>query len=87
MKIPIGKYYLLSNPTSFTVCELRAGFNRGEPVENQFNVSYHPTIESALNNLVKRGLIESDATTLAELKADLDRIKTKLWDVWHMNVV
>jgi len=88
MDIKIGEYKLLTDSEQFIVARPRknkTGKNKGEIIDT--DKTYHPNVESALNNLLQRKLIKSDAETLSELKNDLNAFKTELREFWNMEVV
>jgi hypothetical protein len=70
MDIRIGDYRLVSGPADYIVSKMGVGEdeeskNFGKEVEN--NKTYHPSLSMACENLLKRRVLESDATTLREL--------------------
>lgn len=47
----------------------------GEEVQNYTVIGYYPTVEQAINSLIKKKLLNSQATTLKELKEDVESIR------------
>jgi len=79
MKIRIGEYQLSSDANQFIVSETKikeTGENIGE--EYQTNETYHPQIIGALNNVLKRRLLKSDATTLIQLRIEIEENMSEL---------
>jgi len=79
MKIRIGEYQLSSDSNQFIISEIKkkeTGKNIGE--EYQVNETYHPQIVGALNNILKRRLLKSDATTLVQLRIELEQTRNEL---------
>ena len=82
MKIRIGNFQLTSDPHQFIIAEIKVakeGKNAGKEYEDRH--TYHPTIESALNHVLRRGLLDSNATTLVGLLADLKRGREELHEL------
>lgn len=70
MNIRVGKYRLSSTNKDFTITEVTKGTTPGNKnfgEEYDTDHSYHPSLPKALENLLKRKVLESDATTLKEL--------------------
>lgn len=76
MKVHIeNNLYLESDERQYILVEYsiaKSGKNEGEAVGR--NLSYHPSIDSAIRALVQRKIKESTAQTLAELAQDVRRI-------------
>jgi len=47
----------------------------GEEVQNYTVIGYYPTVEQAINSLIKKKLLNSQAATLKELKEDVESIR------------
>lgn len=72
MNIKVGKYNITDVDNQYVVTEtkvVRGGKTVG--TEKAANHTYHPTIESALTNVLRRKVHESDATTLEQLRRDV----------------
>ena len=78
MKIKIGEYTLLSDSLNFILTREgigKSGKSKGKIVERE---RFHfASINQALNHILHSRLLESDATTLKELKTELT--DTKEW--------
>ena len=87
MNIKIGKYKLSSDENQYIVTEIKISKD-GKKAGNEYeaNDTYHPTLVSALNNLIQRRLKKSDATTLIELKNDLESIKNELYGTFNETI-
>lgn len=76
MKVHIeGNLYLESDERQYILVEYsiaKSGKNEGEPVGR--NLSYHPTIESAIRSFANRKIKESTAQTLSEFTQELRKI-------------
>jgi len=79
MNIQVGKYKLTSSLHDFTVSETKAT-TQGKKIGTEFesNYSYHPTLVSALENILKRRVMQSDATTLKQLVRDVQESREEL---------
>jgi hypothetical protein len=89
MDIRIGNYRLTSGPKDFTITEVKVNADKESKnigKEYDTDASYHPTLESALNNVLKRGLLKSDATTLWELLKELQSSRTELKELFNQLV-
>ena len=72
MDISIGKYRLSTDACQYIISEPKArttGNHIG--TMDDTDQSFHATVEQALNNVMKRRLLKSDATTLLELKNEI----------------
>ena len=79
MDIKLGKYRLSTDACQYIISEPKArvvGKNIG--LMDDTNQSYHATIEQAFNNVLKRRLLKSDATTLIELRNELRQHRAEL---------
>lgn len=71
MDIKIGKYVLKNDDRQYTLSEMK--ISKGEKTAGEeiiSNITYHPSITSALEALLERKIKTSDATTLSEIKKD-----------------
>jgi hypothetical protein len=80
MKIEIPykdkKFYIESAPNSFNVCDgYREIIYKGKPSFEPIDVSYHATIEQALNEILNRCCKNSKANTITELLNDIRDIR------------
>jgi len=75
MNIKIGKYRLTSSSHDFAVSEPTVS-EKGKEYNN--NPSYHPTLISALENVLKRKVMQSEATTLNQLVKDVQASREEL---------
>lgn len=78
MEIQIGKshYFIRSDPLNLILCEKRKRTSGKEIGEYYFDeIGYYSTIENLYTGLLKKKIRLSDATTLLELKKDVDEIK------------
>ena len=90
MNIKIGNYNLTSDACQFIVSETKTNNQEGSKhfgEEYESNYTYHPTIESALNGVLKRRLRASDATTLEQLKKELQEHRRELQGILKESVV
>ena len=72
MNVTMEKYNLISDERQYIVSEMRTvkeGRTAGD--KTKVNQTYHPTLRSALNNILERKFKESKATTWEGLKNDL----------------
>lgn len=46
-------------------------------------ISHHPTVQSCLKAIMRMKIADSTATTLQELKADVERIEREISEVIH----
>ena len=79
MYIEIGKYVLSSDSCNFIISD---PYDVTAKKINRENPSYHCTIESAINGVLKRRMRKSDATTLIELKNELAAHRTELTSIF-----
>ena len=90
MKIKIGKYNLSSGPNDFVISETKKVEKSDNPenigVEVETNHTYHPTIASAINNVFKRGLLKSQATTLTDLLNEVKEQRRELQELFEHTV-
>jgi len=77
MNIKIGKYILTSDSRNFIIAEQHPRPTKKKKFINA-TISYHSSIEDALNGLLKRRLLESDAATLTELLNELHAHRSEL---------
>lgn len=83
MNIRVGTYRLTAGPNDFEISEVKTGLTgkrKGKEVIT--NTQYFPSIESALNNVLKRRLLKSDATALADLLNELKTHRTELQELF-----
>ena len=85
MNIKIGKFKLTSSSRDFTVSETKTGSdetkkNFGE--EFDADKTYHPTLYSALENILNRKVRQSDATTLNGLLDAHNEARVELQTIW-----
>ncbi len=83
MDIRIGKYKLSSSSKGFTISEVKVKTDGSNPgTEYDTDKTYHPTLVSALDNVLNRKIKESEATTLKELLVDFQRARDELKALW-----
>jgi hypothetical protein len=81
MHIIIGDLVLRSGPNDFVISD-KEPFISKKGIKTYYNATYYPTIESALNNVLKRRLLKSDATTLTELRNELLAHRQELSEIF-----
>ena len=87
MNILIGKYILTTDACQYIISETKkteTGDNVG--LDYDTNFSYHATVEQALNNVMKRRLLKSDATTLLELKNEIASHRKEMQELLKVTV-
>jgi len=87
MDIKVGKFRLTSDERQIIVCHqkrIKLGKNKGDIVDQDF--TYHPTLESAFQNLLNRKVLASKATTIKELIEDLNKYKREIKKVLNMTL-
>ncbi len=86
MRIKIGKYVLTSGAKDFQVTELYISEGeRTKAEELEKDTTYLDSLEGALNNILKRKLLDSDATTLAQLLKELQEHRAELrYLLWNV---
>lgn len=52
-----------------------------EPVEKWREISYHSTVEEAMNKIVDKTILRSEATTISELLSEISDIRRQISDV------
>ena len=79
MKIKLdGNVYLESDDQQFLLKEYTGKTytnKKGEEVETYRNLGYYGTIQQAIKGIVRKKLLESDATTLQEIKSDVNKLE------------
>jgi|SRR5690625_2691850 len=78
LKINIeGNIYLESDEHQFMLKRYGNTYinKEGEEVQNYTVIGYYPTIERAINSFITKKLLDSQATTLKELKQDVESIR------------
>lgn len=79
MKVKLdGNVYLESDDQQFLLKEYTGKTytnKKGEEIEAYRNLGYYGTIQQAIKGIVKKKLLESDATTLQELRNDVSNLK------------
>ena len=78
MNIRIDKYAITNDSRQYMVSEVKV--STGEKTAGEevlLNTTFHSSLPSALDALLKRKIKESDAKTLGELKKDFD--EAVLW--------
>jgi hypothetical protein len=81
MHIKIGEYVLRNGPNDFVISD-KEPFIGKTGIKTYYNATYYPTIEAALNNVLKRRLLKSDATTLTELRNELLAHREELKEIF-----
>jgi hypothetical protein len=79
-----NKWLLSSTANNFEVSDImtqKTGKHKGEEI--LINTQYPSSIDSALNNVFKRCLLISDATTLAELLNEVRGFRIKLKELFE----
>lgn len=79
MNIQIGKYVLTSDSFQFILAETyiaQSGKMKGQQIEKRS--TFHPTLEGALNEIWRREIRASDATTLKDLLEEMKDIKKQI---------
>ena len=70
-----GQLYLESDSMQFILRQYWIGKDKdGAPKESSKTLGYYPSISSVLNHAFKMRIMESQATTIAELKKDFDEL-------------
>ena len=87
MNIRIGKYRLSSTEGSkdFTVTEVKTNKDKeSKNFGNEYDTdpAYFSTLDHALNNVLKCGLLKSDAVTLWALLKELQASREELKALW-----
>lgn len=79
--------YLESDVMQFVLTSYSEKVNdKGELVTNSTCHGYFPSIHHALNHVLKMKIMDSTATTIAELRDDLQSIKESLKAVFEIHV-
>lgn len=79
MNIRIGNYRLTAGTNDFVISEVKINQtekNKGQ--EYDADSQYFPTIDSALNSVLRRRLLKSDATTLGDLLTEFKSYRMEL---------
>ncbi len=86
MNIIIGKYRLTSGPKDFTVSEIKINDTEGSKnfgKEYDSESTYWSSLPHALEYLLKRRMLESDATTLEELLKGHQNARAELTSLFN----
>lgn len=87
--IRIGDYRMMSDAHGWKVARVaKRGPESANPGEEYLaDESYHgPNAASAINNVLQRHLLASDATTLAELRDELDAFKAECASLFRLRI-
>jgi hemerythrin len=87
MSIKIGKYRLTLGPKDFEISEskiINTGKEKGK--ETLTDKQYFSSLESALNNVLKRHILKSDATTLVGLLNELKAYRTEMQELFKETI-
>lgn len=78
MKVKIeNNIYLESDERQFILREYAGKTytnKKGEEIESSTVIGYYPSVKMAVDSLVKKKLLESNATTLKELSEEVENI-------------
>lgn len=81
MNIIVNERYL-ADPTKAPNWKKREAEGASpEPVEKWREISYHSTVESAMNKIVDKTILDSDAQTISELLREIREIRREISDV------
>ena len=86
MRIEIGTYLLTNGAKDFVVAVSTGKFDK-EGKETSYQHSYHPTLESALSNILKRKILKSEATTLLELKKEIRKFRKLITKYLDLEII
>ncbi|ERK16787.1 hypothetical protein L580_0366 [Serratia fonticola AU-P3(3)] len=76
MKIRIDKNWVITSDTFQFILNRRKTVKTGKEVGKEWldAIGYYPTIPQLVSGLIHQGIRDSDATTLAELASEVERI-------------
>jgi hypothetical protein len=82
IELPVGKHDAVMLTTDDTCYIVSKRYTKKDGSHDWRNVAYCSCPESAFNRILEMNLRVSDATTLMELKDDLDRARQTVTDTW-----
>jgi len=87
MNIKIGKYTITSDERQFIVTEVklaRKGINKGKDVE--INQTFHTSLQSTMENILKRKVLGSKVTSIKELITLIEEQKVQMEKIFKLTL-